>query len=139
VRYAALRPLVYTSRDSGILGYADRSALAAWLETTAQWESLRAMADPQERLKGLVPLAENLKADYLVIDFEVAPETLASLPVTVVMQNNGYILLKLRNSQGNSIIGVGFAETNRNVFHEDSRAQISEIIFKRVSDFVPSW
>ncbi|MFA5873234.1 MAG: oligosaccharide flippase family protein [Anaerolineales bacterium] len=96
VRYAALRPMVYTSRDSGILGYADRSALPAWLETTELWESLRAITDPQERLEGLVPLAVSLKADYLVIDFEVAPEILASLPVIVVMQNDGYILLKLR-------------------------------------------
>jgi hypothetical protein len=96
VRYAALRPLVYTSRDSGILGYADRSALPAWLETTEQWESLRTMTDPGERLDHLIPLAVSLEADYLVIDFEVAPEILASLPVIVVMQNDGYILLKLR-------------------------------------------
>jgi len=96
VRYAALRPMVYTSRDSGILGYADRSALPAWLETTKQWESLRAITDPQKRLEGLVSLAVSLKADYLVIDFKVAPEILDFLPVTVLMQNNGYILLKLR-------------------------------------------
>ena len=96
VRYAALRPLVYTSRDSGILGYADRSALPAWLETTEQWESLRTMTDPGERLDHLIPLAVSLEADYLVIDFEVAPEILTSLPVIVVMQNDGYILLKLR-------------------------------------------
>ena len=96
VRYAALRPLVYTLRDSGILGYSNRSALPGWLATTNQMESLRAMTDPQERLEGLVPLAVSLKADYLVIDFEVAQEILASLPVIVVMQNDGYILLKLR-------------------------------------------
>ena len=96
VRYAALRPLVYTLRDSGILGYSNRSALPGWLATTNQMETLRAITDPQERLEGLVPLAVSLKADYLVIDFEVAPEILASLPVTVVMQNDGYILLKLR-------------------------------------------
>lgn len=95
VRYAALRPMVYTERDSGILGYADRSALPAWLETTKKWDALRANPDPQERLKGLVPLAVSLKADYLLIDFEVLPETIASLPVTVIMQNEDYLLLKL--------------------------------------------
>ena len=73
MRYAALRPMVYTERDSGILGYADRPALPAWLATTKQWEALRAMTDPQERLKGLVTLADSLKADYLVIDFDVHP------------------------------------------------------------------
>ncbi len=95
VRYEALRPLVYTSRDSGILGYADRSALPGWLAITKQWEALRAMDDPQERLKGLVALAEGLKADYLVIDFNVAPQVFSSLQATVVMQNEGYILLKI--------------------------------------------
>ena len=96
VRYAALRPLVYTLRDSGILGYSNRSALPGWLTTTNQMETLRAMTNPQERLDSLVPLAVSLKADYLVVDFEVSPETLASLPVMVMMQNDGYILLKLR-------------------------------------------
>ncbi len=95
VRYEALRPLVYTSRDSGILGYADRSALPGWLTTTKQWEALRGLTDPQERLKGLVSLAVSLKANYLVIDFNVSPQIFPSLPVTVVMQNEGYILFKI--------------------------------------------
>jgi hypothetical protein len=95
VRYAALRPLVYTLRDSGILGYSNRSALPDWLAITKQMQALRSMTDPQERLGGLVPLAVSLKANYLVIDFEALPEMLASLPVTVVLQNDGYILLKL--------------------------------------------
>jgi hypothetical protein len=96
VRYAALRPMVYTLRDSGTLSYGDRSALTGWLVTTDQMAALRAMPDPQERLEGLVPLAVSLNADYLVVDFKVAPQVLTSLPVTVVMQNDDYILLKLR-------------------------------------------
>ena len=96
VRYAALRPMVYTSRDSGILGYADRSALPAWLATTKEWETLRANPDPQNRLAGLIPLALSLNADYLIIDFKVALGTIPRLPVTVIMQNDQYTLLKLR-------------------------------------------
>jgi O-antigen/teichoic acid export membrane protein len=96
VRYAALRPLVYTTRDSGLLGYANRSALADWLKTTQEWESLHAVQNPQERLEQLVPLAVSLKADYLVVDFEVKADTLRNLPATVVMQNDEYILLEVR-------------------------------------------
>jgi O-antigen/teichoic acid export membrane protein len=96
VRYAALRPMVYTTRDSGILGYANRSALPAWLEITEQWESLRAMTDPRERLSNLIELAVSLKADYLVIDFNVSPEILTNLPVTLLMRNEGFILLKIQ-------------------------------------------
>jgi O-antigen/teichoic acid export membrane protein len=95
VRYSALRPLVYTLRDSGILGYSNRSALPGWLATTQQTDSLRAMTDPMQRLEGLVALADSLRADYLVVDFDVPPEKLSHLPVSVVMHNDGYILLKL--------------------------------------------
>jgi hypothetical protein len=95
VRYSALRPLVYTARDSGLLSYADRSALPAWLKITGQWEALRADTNPQEKLAGLVSLAAVLKADYLVIDFKVAPQVIESLPVSVLMQNAGYIVLIL--------------------------------------------
>lgn len=95
VRYAALRPLVYTLRDSGLLGYSNRSALAGWLATTQQMDSLRALTDPQARLDGLMPLARRLGADYLVVDFSVTPEMLADLPVSVLIQNTSYLLLKL--------------------------------------------
>ncbi len=96
VRYSAMRPLVYTSRDSGILGYSNRSALPTWLAITKQVETIRGMSDPQERLDLLVPLAKSLNASYLVIDFRVAPESINSLPVAVVMQNEGFSLFKLR-------------------------------------------
>jgi hypothetical protein len=95
VRYAALRPLVYTLRDGGILGYSNRSALPGWLATTKKMDTLRSMTDPQKRLEGLIPLANSLGANYLVVDFHVTPETVAALPVSLVMQNSGYILLKL--------------------------------------------
>ena len=95
VRYAALRPLVYTLRDSGILGYSNRSALPGWLATTKQMDTLRAITDPQKRLQGLLPLTASLGASYLVVDFDVSAEMLLNLPVSVVMQNDGYSLLKL--------------------------------------------
>jgi hypothetical protein len=96
VRYAALRPLVYSGLDSGMLNYSNRSSLPAWLKITQMVEALRSMTDPVERLKGLISLAKSLKAKYLVIDFMVAPEALSNLPVTITMQNNSYILLQLR-------------------------------------------
>jgi hypothetical protein len=95
VRYEALRPLVYTERDAGTLSYADRAALPAWLEITNQWQALRSLTDPSARLEGLVSLAASLKADYLVVDFHVPAEALTGLPVMVMMQNDGYLLLAL--------------------------------------------
>ncbi len=95
VRYAALRPLVYSYRDSGILGYSSRASLPDWLETTLEVDAIRAATDPQERLARLIPLAKSLEAGYMIIDFEITPEMLNDLPVTVVMQNDMYTLLEL--------------------------------------------
>jgi hypothetical protein len=95
IRYEAVRPMVYTTRDSGLMSYANRSALPAWMEITRQWEALRAMSDPQERLAGLISLAENLNADYLVIDFEISTGILAGLPVQVLLHNDSYTLVRL--------------------------------------------
>jgi hypothetical protein len=95
IRYEAVRPMVYTTRDSGLMSYANRSALPAWMEITRQWEDLRGVSDPQERLKGLISLADGLKAEYLVVDFETTPDYLASLPVKVMLHNDGYTLMQL--------------------------------------------
>lgn len=95
VRYIALRPLVYTRRDVGLLGYGNRSALEAWLETTRQVEALRAAPDEAGRLAGIVHLAQSLGADYLALDFAPAPEALAELSMRLLVQNEGYTLLQL--------------------------------------------
>ena len=95
VRYAALRPLVHSTRDSGILGYANRLALPAWLAVTHQVEAIQGLSDPQARLAQLLPLAEGLKAHYLVIDFPIQPQMLAGLPARVLMQNEGFTLFEL--------------------------------------------
>lgn len=95
VRYLALRPLVYTQRDAGLLGYGNRAALEEWLETTRQVEALRAEPDEAVRLAGIVQLAQSLGADYLALDFAPAPAALTGLPVEVVLQNEGYTLLEL--------------------------------------------
>jgi hypothetical protein len=95
VRYAALRPLVYTERDSGLLGYANRSLLQGWLATTREWEAVRAVNDPVERLAALVPLADRLGATYLVVDYPVPAEIVERLPASVLFKNDTYLVLKL--------------------------------------------
>ncbi len=97
VRYSALRPLVYSERDNGILSYANRSALPAWLETTRKWDDLRALPDPMERLEGLITLAGDLGARYLIVDFPVTTSMLDSLAsnISLVMQNTEFTMLQL--------------------------------------------
>jgi O-antigen/teichoic acid export membrane protein len=95
VRYLALRPLVYTPRDVGLLGYGHRAALEQWLTTTRQVEALRAEADEAARLAGIVQLAQSLDADYLALDFAPASDLLSGLSVRVLVQNEAYTLLQL--------------------------------------------
>lgn len=95
VRYIALRPLVYSYRDSGILGYSNRSKLPSWFQTTNQVTEIRAEADPDKRLMKIIPLAQELSAEFLIIDFQVPQDVLTDLPVSVVLQNTDYILLRL--------------------------------------------
>lgn len=95
VRYLALHPLVYTPRDVGLLGYGNRAALESWLATTRQVEALRLETEEAARLTGIVSLAQSLGADYLALDFVPRAEALEGLPVTLILQNEAYTLLKL--------------------------------------------
>ena len=92
IRYAALRPLVYTERPD----INNRSSLPAWLKITKTLDVLRAISDPIERMQGLIDLAKSLDAKYLVINSRVLPTILADLPVTILMQDDDYSLLELR-------------------------------------------
>jgi hypothetical protein len=96
VRYAALRPLVYTSRDAGILGYSNRGALKDWLTTTRQVEEIRSETNVQKRMDELIPLAKRLGANYLVVDFNIPADILKNFPATALLENNDYTLVKLR-------------------------------------------
>ena len=95
VRYSALRAMVHSPRDQGILGYAQPGSLVAWDQLTTQIVNLRAEKDVQTRLAALLPIAKSLKASYVVIDFGVPAEGLSSLPVKVILKNDTYTLLEL--------------------------------------------
>ncbi len=77
------------------LSYSSRGSLDDWLVITRQVEEYRSITDPMERLNALIPLADNLGAEYLVVDFTLSPGILDKLPATVIMQNEDYLLMKL--------------------------------------------
>ena len=97
IRYDALRPMVYTVRDAGLFIYTNRSALRDWLDITRRVDAIQALKTPTERLDRLVPLAKELKADYLAVDFPLTPADLSAYPVDLVWQNNLYTLVSLRS------------------------------------------
>jgi hypothetical protein len=92
IRYAALRPLVYTERPD----INNRSSLPAWLKITQRLAVLRTISDPVEQMRGLIDLAKSLDAKFLVINSRVLPIVFADLPVTILMQDDAYSLLELR-------------------------------------------
>jgi O-antigen/teichoic acid export membrane protein len=95
VRYQAYRSLVYSYRDSGILGYGNRDALLSWYGITRRVDEIRLELDAGEKLARIILLAEELSSDFLIIDFAITPEQLKDLPITVVMQNEEYTLIRL--------------------------------------------
>ena len=97
VRYSALRPMVYTIRDHGILSYANRAALPDWLRTTQQVEELQTLTSAALRLERLIPLAKGLGAEVLVVDFKLSEKLIAAYPVDIMFKNETYTILNLRN------------------------------------------
>jgi hypothetical protein len=95
IRYAALRPLVYTVRDAGLYLYMNRNAYGPWLDITHRVAEIQALQSANARLDRLIPLASQMQADYLVVDFPLAPPTLTAYPVDLVWQNKTYTLIRL--------------------------------------------
>ena len=94
IRYAALRPLVFTPRDAGLFIYADRGAYPAWLEVAREVDAIQALSDPAARLERLAALAARQRADYLVVDFALPEKPPAGL--APVWQNKTFSLFKVK-------------------------------------------
>jgi len=95
VRYQALRPLVYSYRDSGILGYGNRDELTNWYGITRQVDEIRLEEDVALKIARIIPLAEELSAKYVVLDFALPQTGLEDPALQVVLQNEVYTLIKL--------------------------------------------
>jgi len=98
IRSTALRSLVYTFKDRGMMVYSNNQALNSWFETYQEIEQniLINNGNYLEQFRNYLDLAKKLGADYLVIDFPPPPDALQKYPLELVFQNPTYTLYKIR-------------------------------------------
>jgi len=72
LRYAALRPVVYTYKDGGVLGYANHRDLLEWDSARGKFQELQKTLGIVARDEQLIMLAFELNAEALVLPFELS-------------------------------------------------------------------
>jgi hypothetical protein len=96
IRYAALRPLLYSFKDRGLLGYSNPQTLRVWYETTYSFLKIKERTSSQDVwMKELVSLARQRGATCLLVDLSVKKETFSQLKVEVLYRNSTYTLVRL--------------------------------------------
>lgn len=95
IRYAAERPLVYTFKDRGLLGYANHAELLNWLGTNQILQSIEEKNDKPDRVEPLVWFARGLNAQYLLLDFAANQSRLNELNLTAVYRDADSTLIYL--------------------------------------------
>ncbi|MCB0319068.1 MAG: hypothetical protein KDD56_09950, partial [Bdellovibrionales bacterium] len=70
VRYSALRPVVYSFKDGGILGYSNHNKLIKW---RSDFDNFRESYAKQDRIRAYYRMARKRGASYLVVGW--APDS----------------------------------------------------------------
>lgn len=71
IRYYAFKPIAYTAKDGGLLGYANHHALISWYERAKKIEPLIQKSTYDEAtLKELFTVTKSLNASYLIVATE---------------------------------------------------------------------
>jgi hypothetical protein len=95
IRYGAMRPIVYTYKDGGILAYCNLSALVEWDRRRQLVQAALSSRSPERMVEELAAVARSLEASYLVVDFRISAGR--SSVANVVWQNKQYAILRLRD------------------------------------------
>jgi hypothetical protein len=93
IRYNALHPLAFCSKDGGAIGYTDPAQFISWAKLWDRYSEISGISDPEQRFESALSLARDVKADYILLD--------SSIPgynneVEVVYKNDSFLLLKLK-------------------------------------------
>lgn len=101
IRYMARRPVVYDEKDRGVLAYANHRKLLEWLAVRRRVEAILRTKGPDLQFYGLISLARELEAEYVLVKTEfagghspVARDSYLGYPV--VYENKRYVLLETR-------------------------------------------
>lgn len=97
IRYDSLRPLVFHSKDRGILAYSNHEGLLRWNDINMQMTAILAERDIPTRLENLLDLARDLDAQYLVVQSvrDISPEFFTTMGVEVIYPGENVYLIRL--------------------------------------------
>lgn len=87
VRYAALRPVAFSYKDGGSMGYSSATALLDW---SGKWAQFKAMGDETDWAPAAA-FAQSVGADYLIMP---ASEAANAPAASVCVRNSSQVLLK---------------------------------------------
>jgi len=79
IRYVALRPVVYSYKDGGILSYTNPVALVEWYCKHTTMQRILKERDPAQRLRELLEYAKTLSVQYIIVQ-DVPLGIIASMP-----------------------------------------------------------
>jgi len=96
IRYAAERPLVYSFKDRGLLGYANHTALLDWQANNHNLQVIEENYSQTDRVESLIWFARGLHAQYLLVDFPVSQSTLENLSVSSIYRDSQSTLMFLK-------------------------------------------
>jgi hypothetical protein len=68
IRYYALRPVVYSYKDVGVLGYANHAEFLKWYQKTQKMKEIEKEKNPQVQIQEIRKLSQELGAQYCLID-----------------------------------------------------------------------
>jgi hypothetical protein len=95
IRYIAMRPVVYTYKDGGILAYCNHSALVEWNRRRHLVEAALGGYSPEQVVEGLATVARSLGAAYLIVNFQISADR--SEIIDVVWRNEQYAILRIKD------------------------------------------
>jgi hypothetical protein len=101
IRFAALRPVVFSRRDLPVLMYANHAELVRWFAHHERWQAAERRPTFGGRFRSHVELARDLGADYVLVDARYFPQPLHAgdryEDERVVWANRRFALIRLED------------------------------------------
>lgn len=101
IRYYALRPVVYSFKDGGALGYANHDEFIKWYQKYQVVKLVEEEQEPEAKIKKIIELSRKLGAQYCLTNSTIQSVlNLYSEKIDLIYTNSQIVLLKLNPSKG---------------------------------------
>ena len=93
-----LHPLVYAYKDRSQMVYSNHQALTRWYEIYQTVDDIERSErdDPQLRFERHLAMAQDLRASYMITDFDFALTAQDLGQVSVIYENSRFKILEIR-------------------------------------------